>query len=63
MVERGAVWEREILPTFLPLVEDGRAGVVDAGLGLVFVDLAAALVDALLGHCWRRIAGRDLKVV
>jgi hypothetical protein len=37
-------------PTLLPLVEDGRAGVVDALLVLVLVRLAAALVYALLRH-------------
>jgi hypothetical protein len=37
-------------PTFLPLVEDGRAGMVDAHLVLVLVRFAAALVHTLLGH-------------
>lgn len=36
--------------TFLPLVEDGRARMVYTGLLWVGIHLAAALVDALLGH-------------
>lgn len=41
------------LRTFLAFVEDWRARVVDAWrVVLVFVDFAAALVDALLGHGW-----------
>lgn len=38
------------LLTFLPLVEDWRARVVDALFLVVLVRLAAALVDALFGH-------------
>jgi hypothetical protein len=36
--------------TFLPLVEDWRAGMVDALFILILVRLAAALVHALLRH-------------
>lgn len=37
-------------PTFLPLVEDGRARVVEALVVVVLVRLSAAFVDALLRH-------------
>jgi hypothetical protein len=37
-------------PTFLPLVKDGRAGMVNTLLVLVLVGFAAAFVDTLLRH-------------
>ena len=36
--------------TLLPLVEDWRAGMVDALFVVVVVRLAAAFVNTLLGH-------------
>lgn len=36
--------------TLLPLVEDGRAGVVHAFLLFILICLAAALVNALFRH-------------
>lgn len=39
-----------VLSTFLPLMEDRRAWMIDAGLFGVGEDLAAALVDALFWH-------------
>lgn len=38
--------------TLLAFVEDRRAGVVDADLLGIGVELPAALVDALLSHDW-----------
>jgi hypothetical protein len=46
----GVMQETGLARTFLPLMEDGRAGVVNTLFVIVFVRLAAAFVDALLCH-------------
>lgn len=57
MIAAGRSDGRDGPPTFLALVEDGRARMVVARLFRVGELLLAALVDALLGH-GRRTGGK-----